>query len=102
LKPLKRERAENAVEYSTLTVELRRAERLANIALRGPDATPPASIEAMTGLGSEFWPLRLARELNDVILDLRANETDVATIVFTSCGDPAQVLAHERFLEANA
>jgi benzoyl-CoA-dihydrodiol lyase len=101
LKPLKRERSENAVEYSTLTVEFRRAERLANIALRGPDAAPPASIDAMSELGSEFWPLRLARELDDAILDIRANETDVATIVFTSSGDPAQELAYERFLEAN-
>jgi benzoyl-CoA-dihydrodiol lyase len=45
--------------------------------------------------------LRLARELDDAILDIRANELDVAAIVFTSSGDPAQVLAYERFLDAN-
>jgi len=56
----------------------------------------------MSELGCEFWPLRLARELDDAILDIRANEPDVAAIVFTSTGDPEQVLAYDRFLDANA
>jgi benzoyl-CoA-dihydrodiol lyase len=101
LTPLKRERSENAVEYSTTTVDLQRAERLAIIHVRGPAVAPPGSVDAMAELGSEFWPLRLARELDDAILDIRANELDVAAIVFTSSGDPAQVLAYEQFLDAN-
>jgi benzoyl-CoA-dihydrodiol lyase len=101
LKPLKRERSENAVEYRTLTVEFQRAQRLAAINVRGPELAPPATVDAMLELGCEFWPLRLARELDDAILDIRANELDVAAIVFTSSGDPAQVLAYERFLDAN-
>jgi benzoyl-CoA-dihydrodiol lyase len=101
LTPLKRERSENAVEYSTLTVELARAQRLATIHVRGPELAPPATVDAMRELGCAFWPLRLARELDDAILDIRANELDVAAIVFTSSGDPAQVLAYDRFLDAN-
>jgi benzoyl-CoA-dihydrodiol lyase len=99
--PLSRKRTENAVEYSTVSVELRRSERLAVITLRGPEAPPPASAEAMVGEGAQFWPLRLARELDDAILDIRANEYDVAAIVFKSSGDPAQVVAYDRFLDAN-
>src|SRR4249919_1954944 len=102
LMPLRRERSENAIEYSTLTVEFQRTQRLANINLRGPDAAAPVGAEAMVELGSEFWPLRLARELDDAILDIRANELDVAAIVFTSSGDPAQVLSYDRFLDAHA
>jgi benzoyl-CoA-dihydrodiol lyase len=102
LMPLRRKRSENTVEYSTLTVEFQRTQRLANINLRGPDAAAPVGAEAMVELGSEFWPLRLARELDDAILDIRANELDVAAIVFTSSGDPAQVLAYDRFLDAHA
>ena len=102
LRPLRRERSENAVEYSTLTVEFQRSQRLANINLRGPNAATPVGAEAMVELGSEFWPLRLARELDDAILDIRANELDVAAIVFTSSGDPAQVLSYDRFLDAHA
>jgi benzoyl-CoA-dihydrodiol lyase len=101
LKPLKRERSENSVAYSTLSVEFDRPQRLAKIHVRGPDAAPPASVDAMVALGCEFWPLRLARELDDAILDIRANELDVAAIVFSSSGDPAQVLAYEQLLDAN-
>ncbi len=74
--------------------------RLATLTLRGPQAAPPASAEAMVEQGAEFWPLKLARELDDAILDIRANEFDVAAIVFKSSGDPAQVLAYDQFLVA--
>ena len=101
LTPLKRERSADAVEYSTISVEFQRAARRATITLRGPGSPPPASAEAMVELGAQFWPLRLARELDDAILDIRANEFDVAAIVFKSSGDPAQVLAYDEFLHAN-
>src|SRR5262249_25518750 len=101
LTPLKRERSADAVEYSTISVEFERPSRLATIALRGPDAPPPASAEAMAPLVAQFWPLELARELDDAMLDIRANEFDVAAIVFKSSGDPAQVLAYDQFLDAN-
>jgi benzoyl-CoA-dihydrodiol lyase len=55
----------------------------------------------MVEQGAEFWPLKLARELDDAILEIRANEFDIAAIVFKSSGDPAQVLAYDQFLEAN-
>ena len=51
----------------------------------------------MVAQGAEFWPLKLARELDDAILDIRANEFDTAAIVFKSSGDPAQVLAYDDF-----
>jgi benzoyl-CoA-dihydrodiol lyase len=101
LTPLRRERSANAVEYGTVSVELERATRLATIIVRGPDAPPPASAEAMVEQGAAFWPLKLARELDDAILDIRANEFDVAAIVFKSSGDPAQVVAYDAFLDAN-
>jgi benzoyl-CoA-dihydrodiol lyase len=55
----------------------------------------------MVALGADFWPLALAREFDDAILNIRINELDVAAIVFTSSGDPEQVLAYDRFLDAN-
>ncbi len=101
LTPLKRTRSENAVEYETVSVEFARSERLATITLRGPETPPPASADAMVAQGAQFWPLKLARELDDAILDIRANEFDTAAIVFKSSGDPAQVLAYDAFLDAN-
>jgi benzoyl-CoA-dihydrodiol lyase len=101
LTPLVRSFSANGVDYGSVSVELDRAGRLATIVLRGPTAPPPASAEAMTAQGAEFWPLKLARELDDAILNIRLNEFDVAAIVFKSSGDPAEVVAYEHFLDAN-
>src|SRR5258707_15297728 len=70
--------------------------------MRGPEILRQKSAEEMMGRGAEFWPLRLARELDDAILDIRLNEFDTAVIVFKSVGDPEAVLAHDKFLQANA
>ncbi len=99
LPPLSRKRSDNGVEYSAVSVEFDRAGRIATITLRGPEEPPPTSAAAMIAQGAQFWPLRLARELDDAILDIRLNELDVAAIVFKSVGDPQAVLDHFMFLE---
>jgi benzoyl-CoA-dihydrodiol lyase len=104
LTPLSRTFSENGVEYETLSVEFDRSGRIATIVLRGPSSMPPAAAEAIDGamaLGAAFWPLKLARELDDAILNIRLNEFDVAAIVFKSSGDPATVMAYEHFLHDN-
>jgi benzoyl-CoA-dihydrodiol lyase len=101
LTPLSRTFSPDAIEYGSLSVEFDRAGRLATITLRGPASPPPASANAMHSLGAEFWPLKLARELDDAILHIRLNELDVAAIVFKSSGEPGAVVGYERFLDAN-
>src|SRR5262245_58306281 len=101
LAPLERRRRPDGVDYGTISVEFAHADRLATITLRGADAPPPATPEALLAQGSAFWPLKLARELDDAILDIRTNEFDVAAIVFKSSGDAEAVLAYDRFLDAN-
>ena len=101
LAPLSRTFSANGVDYGSLSVEFDRGRRIATIMLRGPTTPPPASADAMAALGAEFWPLKLARELDDAILNIRLNEFDVAAIVFKSTGDPAEVVAYEQFLDAN-
>jgi benzoyl-CoA-dihydrodiol lyase len=101
LKPIKRERSADAAEYSAVSVTYERPGRLATITLRGPDGAPPKTADEMVALGADFWPLRVARELDDAILDIRINEFDVAAIVFKSAGDGEQVLAYDAFLDAN-
>ena len=102
LTPLSRKFVDDTIEYETLSVELDRTARIASIVLRGPAAPPPASGDAMTAQGAEFWPLKLARELDDAILHIRLNELDVAAIIFKSSGEPPEVLAYDRFLDTNA
>jgi benzoyl-CoA-dihydrodiol lyase len=77
------------------------ADRIATLTLRGPADAPPVNVDAILAQGSAFWPLALARELDDAILDIRLNEFDVAAIVFKSEGDPAAVLAYDKFLDDN-
>jgi benzoyl-CoA-dihydrodiol lyase len=101
LTPLKRTFSADGIAYDFVSVEFDRAGRVATITLRGPSAPPPASADAMQALGAQFWPLKLGRELDDAILNIRLNEFDVAAIVFKSSGDPADAMAYEHFLDAN-
>jgi benzoyl-CoA-dihydrodiol lyase len=101
LPPLKRKRAADSIEYSAVSAAFDRAGRLATITLRGPESAPPKSADEMVALGADFWPLRIARELDDAILDIRFNEFDTAAIVFKSSGDPDAVLAYDAFVDAN-
>ena len=55
----------------------------------------------MIAQGAAFWPLQVARELDDAILHLRINELETAMLVFKSHGERANVLACDAFLEAN-
>jgi benzoyl-CoA-dihydrodiol lyase len=102
LTALSRKFTDDGIEYGTVAVALDRAARIATILVRGPAAPPPASAESMLGLGAEFWLLKLARELDDAILHIRLNELDIAAIVFKSSGNGDDVLAYDRFLDANA
>jgi benzoyl-CoA-dihydrodiol lyase len=101
LTPPTRTFGENGIEYGSLSVQFDREARLATLTLRGPDAPPPANADAMMQQSAAFWPLALARELDDAILDIRANEPDIAAVVFKSEGDAARVLAYDDFLAAN-
>src|ERR1700676_4433722 len=101
LTPLTRTFTPDGVDFETGSVEFQREARIATVTLRGPAAPPPGSADALVALGASFWLLALARELDDAILHIRLNELDVAAIVFKSSGEAGQVLAYDRFLEAN-
>ncbi len=102
LTPLARNLTADRRDYKYVSVAFDRAARVATITLRGPDSPPPPSAEAMVGHGAAFWPLEVARELDDAILDIRLNELDVAAIVFKSEGDPQTVLDYDLFLDRQA
>jgi benzoyl-CoA-dihydrodiol lyase len=101
LTPIERRRTPGALAYSSLTVTIDRRARTATIVLAGPDAPPPADMAGMIEQGAGFWPLRLARELDDAILHLRMNEPEIGILVFRSEGEPDAVLAFDALLAAN-
>lgn len=102
LTPLDRAFTDDGVRYSLVRVEIDRAARRADVTLRGPDAPPPVDAAGVAAEGAQFWPLRLARELDDALLHLRANEAEIGLLVFRTEGDPAAVLAYDALLERAA
>jgi benzoyl-CoA-dihydrodiol lyase len=101
LTPLIRSIDGNSVRYSFVAVDIDRASRIATISIKAPEAPPPADIDGMIAQGAAFWPLQVARELDDAILHLRINELEIAMLVFKSHGEAANVLACDACLEAN-
>ncbi|MDJ0957828.1 MAG: 2,3-epoxybenzoyl-CoA dihydrolase [Arenicellales bacterium] len=102
LTSLQREISADEVDYSTLRVVLDRTKRLAELTIIGPDAESPKSIEEMISLGDQFWPLRLGRELDDALLHLRLNETEIGTLVVKSEGTSERIQAFEKLLLENS
>src|SRR6202790_3846337 len=101
LTPLTRKIDDNGIRYGLVSVDIDRAQRIATISTKAPDAGPPADIDGMVAQGAKFWPLQVARELDDAILHLRINELETAMLVFKSHGERANVLGCDAFLEAN-
>jgi benzoyl-CoA-dihydrodiol lyase len=96
--PLARTLDGDHVAYSHADVEIDRARGLATITVRGPAQDVPVSVEAAHALGDKFWPLTVARELDDAILHLRANEAAIGVVLLRTDGHAEAVLAHDDFL----
>ena len=98
LTPLARKIDKDKVSYSHVDIEIDRARGLATVTVRGPSGSVPASVEAAHALGAQFWPLTVARELEDAILHLRSNEAAIGVVLFRTDGNAQAVLAHDDFL----
>lgn len=102
LTPLQREFGTDGVNYGVVSVSIDRAARTATLTVKAPSAAQPADIAGIEAAGVNWWPLRMARELDDAILHLRTNETEVGTWVLKTAGDAQAVLACDAALAANA
>jgi benzoyl-CoA-dihydrodiol lyase len=101
LPPLDRQIEADRITYPHLRVALDRERRIAEIMVLGPSELP-ADLAGIHSVGTDFWPLAMARELDDAILHLRLNEPELGIILFRSEGDPAAVLAADALLETHA
>src|SRR6266852_3888566 len=102
LTPLARTIEGDRIAYSSMACVVDRSRGVAEITVQGPPASPPASLEAIHAAGAQFWPLRVARELADLILHLRANEEEIGIWVFKTQGSFELVDAHDRALQEHA
>ena len=102
LRPLAVEAHENGIRYSTISLEIDRERRIGRLSLRGPGPEEPTTPDAIRASEDSFWPLRAFRELDDALLHLRVNEPLIGTIVVTTQGDSARVLALDEVLARHA
>jgi benzoyl-CoA-dihydrodiol lyase len=98
LTPLRRTIDNRTITYDHLNIELDRERACATFLIQGPAET----VKRPLALGCDFWPLAIARELDDAILHLRFNEEALRTWVFRTVGDCALVASYDAFLVANA
>lgn len=91
----------DALRYPFVTVEIDRAKRTATWTVKGPTGVQPTDIAGITALGAAWYPLQMARELEDAILQMRTNELDIGTWLIKTQGDAAAVLAMDATLLAH-
>ena len=101
LTPLARTLEGDRVTYGSVACAIDRPRGLAEITIVGPTVAPPADARGIHAAGAAFWPLALARELDDLILHLRANEEQIGLWVFKTRGAAGLVEAYDRALAAH-
>ncbi|MBF2760507.1 MAG: benzoyl-CoA-dihydrodiol lyase [Ectothiorhodospiraceae bacterium AqS1] len=89
---------EDILRYACVDARIERERRIAHLTIKGPKEAPPANAEDAIRQGDAFWPLALARELDDLILHLRHNEREIGTLALRSCGSLERVLAYDHLL----
>ena len=100
LTPLQRTIDADALRYPNVTVEIDRAKRTATWTVKGPQGAQPTDISGIEAAGAAWYPLQMARELEDAILSMRTNELDIGTWLIKTEGDAAAVLAMDATLLA--
>ena len=93
LTPLARTLDASGCRYPFVDVRIDRAARQATITVRAPDAAPPQDLAGIVAAGANWWPLQMARELDDAILELRTNHPSVGTWLLRTEGDIDSVVA---------
>jgi len=101
LVPLERRVEADALHYRHVSVSIDRAGRTATFVVRAPQGDQPGTPEAIVAAGAGWYPLAMARELDDAILSMRTNELDVGTWILKTEGDAAAVLAMDATLLAH-
>ncbi|HEV8142288.1 MAG TPA: 2,3-epoxybenzoyl-CoA dihydrolase [Methylomirabilota bacterium] len=102
LTPLARTIDGDTIRYPHLACVIDRARGLAEITVQGPEAAPPSAAAGIQAQGVGFWPLALARALDDLVLHLRANEQEIGLWVLKTAGDADRVEAYDRLLAEHA
>ena len=98
LTPLQRTFDESGLHYEYVDVQVNHDARTATVAVRAPESVPEDTVEKVYAAGAKWWPLQMARELDDAILCLRTAELDLGLWIFKTAGNPDAVLAMDDFV----
>ncbi len=98
LPPIRCDITDDGMTYDHIAITFDRALGAANFTIQGPSGPPPADAAGVHALGVDFWPMALARELDDAVMQLRVNESELGTWVFRTTGDNALVEAYDKLL----
>src|SRR5512133_1036468 len=101
LTPLNKTVSDNSIDYQYVRIAIDRSARNAVLTVRGPQGPQPATVAAIEEAGVQWWPLQMARELDNAILHMRTNELDIGTWLLKSQGDVQAVLDADAVLLAN-
>lgn len=101
LTPIERTVDDHGLHYTHVDVTIDRPKRVATFTIKAPQGGQPDSVDAIVAAGAAWWPLAMARDLDDAILSMRTNELDTGTWLLKTAGDPAAVLASDALLLAH-
>jgi benzoyl-CoA-dihydrodiol lyase len=87
LHPLKKKISADGVDYEYVQVVIDRHKRTATLCVSAPKSPVPDTLPAIQAAGDNWYPLQMARELDDAILVLRTNELDIGTWLLKTQGN---------------
>jgi benzoyl-CoA-dihydrodiol lyase len=90
---------DDGYHYAVVDARIDRAARIATITINAPSAAVQSTPAAIEAAAAAWWPLQLARELDDLILNLRTNELEIGTWVLQTRGDANGVMQADDVLE---
>ncbi len=93
LTPLKRTIDESGYHYEHVDARVDRSARTVTITVSAPETVSDFSA------GADWWPLAMTRELDDAILNLRANEVGLGLWIFKTSGARETVLAYDALIQ---
>jgi benzoyl-CoA-dihydrodiol lyase len=101
LTPLERTVDDTGLHYKFVDVQYNREARTATITVRAQESATENTLEEVLAAGANWWPLQMARELDDAILTLRTSELDLGLWLFKTTGNADAVFATDEFLLAH-
>jgi benzoyl-CoA-dihydrodiol lyase len=98
LTPIARDPQEHGIRYTHVDVRFNRERRTATLSVAAPEQLPVRTVDDALALGAAWWPLAMARELDDAILHLRTNEPALGLWLLETQGVARTILDTDRFL----